>query len=215
MRTVLEMFRFQRMPIPRQFRSVRIIRILLVGFVLYDLLQVLLIQQRLGFFITANAPLRNTRVYIASIHWNNEAILRTYWNSAVIKLVKVLGPDNVFVSVYESGSWDDSKGALRDLDQELDKVGVQRNITLSEVTHQDEITQPPRGPGWIETPRGRTELRRIPYLSRLRDYTLWNLEQFAKQGIIFDKILFLNDVVFTVSIPFWEALRVLTENKDK
>jgi mannosyltransferase 1 (CAP59) len=200
------------MPIPRPFRHVRIFRILLAIFIFYDLLQVLFIQRRLSFSVTAKPPPRNTRVYIASIHWNNEAILRAHWNSAVIKLVKALGPDNVFVSVYESGSWDDSKGALRDLGHELDKVGVPKNITVSEVTHHDEITQLPGGPGWIDTSRGRTELRRIPYLSRLRNYTLWNLEHFAKQGITFDKILFLNDVVFTVCAPLFDAFRVLTEN---
>jgi hypothetical protein len=55
-----------------------------------------------------------------------------------------------------------------------------------------------RNSGWIDTPRGRKELRRIPYLSRLRNWTLQPLLELARQGEKFDKVLFLNDVVFSV-----------------
>jgi len=140
------------------------------------------------------------RVYIASLHWNNEAILRSHWNNAVVELAKTLGPENIFISVYESGSWDDSKGALRELDGRLERLGVARNITLSETTHLDEISRRPARHGWIETPRGKTELRRIPYLARLRNLTLRPLEELLEQGKTFDRILFLNDVVFTVCV---------------
>ena len=58
------------------------------------------------------------------------------------------------------------------------------------------------GSGWIDTPRVRKELRRIPYLSRLRNWTLEPLQELAQQGEKFDKVLFLNDVVFTVR--FWD-----------
>ncbi|KAI9762556.1 MAG: hypothetical protein M4579_000359 [Chaenotheca gracillima] len=147
--------------------------------------------------VTTNKP----RVFIASIHWNNEAVLRSRWNDAVVSLAETLGVDNVYVSVYESGSWDDSKGALRELDVRLGKIGVQRTVRLDEMTHADELARPAeeRGKGWIETSRKQPEreLRRIPYLARLRNLSLeplWNLE---KEGVGFDKVLFLNDVVFT------------------
>lgn len=84
------------------------------------------------------------------------------------------------------------------VDMELGKIGVPRNITLSETTHQDEILRSPSEDGWIETPRGQLELRRIPYLSQLRNKSLRPLLELAQGGIFFDKILFLNDVVFTV-----------------
>ncbi|GAQ05757.1 hypothetical protein ALT_3078 [Aspergillus lentulus] len=178
----------------------RILQALLICFALWTLLEVLLIYQRVS---TAEAikprmPQKPERIYIASMHWNNEAILRSHWNDAIIQLVKAWGTDNVFVSVYESGSWDDTKGALRDLDVELDRLGVRRNITLSDTTHEDEISVSPSSEGWIDTPRGRKELRRIPYLARLRNLTLRPLEDLERQGIAFDKILFVNDVVFTV-----------------
>ena len=140
---------------------------------------------------------RDERIYIASMHWNNEAILRSHWNDAIIQVAKTWGPDNVFVGVFESGSWDNTKGVLEQLDNELDRLGVRRNITLSDTTHQDEISAPLKE-GWIDTPRNKKELRRIPYLARLRNLTLKPLEDLMRQGITFDKVLFLNDVIFTV-----------------
>jgi hypothetical protein len=139
------------------------------------------------------------RIYIASIHWNNEAVLRSKWIEAVVNTIKVLGPENVYVSVYESGSWDDTKGALRVLNSTLEELGVPRSIILDESTHLDEISKPPgSSEGWIDTPRGKRELRRIPYLAKLRNVSLKPLADLALRGIKFDRILFLNDVVFTV-----------------
>jgi hypothetical protein len=187
----------------------RLLQALLISFALWSVLEVLLIYQRVS---TAEAikprmPQKPERIYIASMHWNNEAVLRSHWNDAIIQLAKAWGTENVFVSVYESGSWDDTKGALRDLDVELDRLGVRRNITLSDTTHEDEISVSPSGEGWIDTSRGRKELRRIPYLARLRNLTLRPLEDLERQGIAFDKILFLNDVVFTVRINPTQPLR--------
>ncbi|KAK3307346.1 glycosyltransferase family 69 protein [Chaetomium strumarium] len=140
-----------------------------------------------------------TRVYIASLHWNNEKILRSAWNQAVLDLVKTLGPDNVFVGIYESGSWDNTKGALLELDQELQKAGAGRKIILKDETHADLIAGPPGEEGWIAVPGGKLEPRRIPYLSRLRNLSLQPLLELAENGTTFDHVLFLGDVMFTVS----------------
>ncbi|KAI9836737.1 MAG: hypothetical protein M1837_003250 [Sclerophora amabilis] len=138
-------------------------------------------------------------VYIASTHWNSEKVLRR-WNKAVVDLVRKLGTDNVYVSVYESGSWDNSKQLLRLLDRTLDQLGVNRTITLDETTHVDEIERPPGDDaGWIDTARGKRELRRVPYLSRLRNKALEPLEQLTAAGKTFDRIIFLNDVVFSTA----------------
>lgn len=144
------------------------------------------------------------RIYIASMHWNDGPIVRNHWNPAVVHLAEVLGPKNIFVSVYESGSWDDTKAALTELDVKLEQMGVPRNITRSNITHKDEMAEVGNGEGWIATPRDRHEMRRIPFLARLRNRTLRDLEELHKAGIYFDKILFLNDVVFSVSsLSIW------------
>ncbi|KAL8733213.1 MAG: hypothetical protein Q9166_002230 [cf. Caloplaca sp. 2 TL-2023] len=136
------------------------------------------------------------RIFIASIHWNNEAILRSHWNKAVLQLVEHFGPKDVYVSILEGGSWDDSKGALRLLDRDLGQLGVERTIILDETTHADEIAATSENDGWIDTARGKKELRRIPYLSRLRNRSLEPLSKLAEEGGKFDKVLFLNDVIF-------------------
>lgn len=117
----------------------------------------------------------------------------------MLGLVDYFGAENVYVSVYESGSWDDSKETLRVLDNDLERKGVRRTVRLNETTHADEMRQPETD-GWIQTPRGKTELRRIPYLSKLRNLALEPLN-YLGDGTKFDRVLFLNDVVFTVRIP--------------
>ncbi|KAK4505662.1 hypothetical protein PRZ48_003627 [Zasmidium cellare] len=138
------------------------------------------------------------KVFIASIHWNNEAILRSHWNQAVVDLAKEIGRENVYVSIQESGSFDDSKAALRQLDTQLHEAGISRKIILDNTTHFDEVSRTPAEaePGWIRTPRGQVELRRIPYLAKLRNLAMKPLYVLEKAGLKFDKILFLNDVVF-------------------
>jgi hypothetical protein len=178
-----------------------IVRILLALFVLFNTLDLLHVQQR---FARGSASLESytpgsERVFIASIFWNNEAILRSSLSATLVALVETLGPKNVFISIHESGSWDDTKDALKELDEALERVGAERRITTSNVTHLDEISAAPQGDGWVETPQGQKELRRIPYLAKQRNIGLEPLAELAERGIHFDKILFVNDVVFSVS----------------
>lgn len=146
------------------------------------------------------APKKPTRLYIATIHWNSEEILRAAWRDDVVALAEAFGPSNVYVDILESGSWDHTKAALRELDRRLDAIGVPKKVTLDERTHADEIANPPEEPGngWIRTPSGKIELRRIPYLAGLRNAALQNLRDLNKNGTTFDYVLFLNDVHFTV-----------------
>lgn len=176
----------------------RIVRTLLIIFFALNLIEVHWILRRVSEadLIYRDQPRQKERIFIASVNWNNEAVLRSRWSRALIELTWRLGPENVFVSIYESGSYDNTKGALMELDAELERLEVPRSVVLSPVTHADEMNAPP-GEGWISTPRGKLP-RRIPYLSRVRNQSLKPLEDLAKQGITFDKILFLNDVVFTV-----------------
>ena len=143
------------------------------------------------------------RLFIASMHWNNEWIIRTHWSAAILNLVRHYGAENVYISIQESGSWDNTKGALLDLDRELHQFGVERAIVLNETTHQDEIDRihGPDEEGWIWTSRGKKELRRIPYLAGIRNKIMEKFHELAERPEgkrHFDKILWLNDVIFTV-----------------
>lgn len=187
----------------RRVLRYRIARALIIIFTIWNLAEIHLIQHRIhkaDYTVLRHRPQKQERIYIASINWNNELILRSHWSKALTQLVLKLGPENVFISIYESGSYDNTKGALRELDRELERMRVPRNITLSPVTHEDEIAAPARGEGWIRTPGGKKQLRRVPYLARIRNLSLLPLQDLARQGVTFDKILFLNDVVFTVRL---------------
>jgi hypothetical protein len=131
------------------------------------------------------------------------------WSAALVDLVKHLGPENVYVSIVESGSQEGTKGALTDLKGELDKLGVKNTISLGiDVWQQaaDLLEFPEEGEdrsGWIFTGRGKSgwEVRRIPYLAKLRNQAMEPLLAMSP-GKKFDKVMWINDVVFTVRSLF-------------
>ncbi|KAF2692032.1 glycosyltransferase family 69 protein [Lentithecium fluviatile CBS 122367] len=192
--------RLTRHPIPR---------LLLALFLIWDTIHILGIYWAQAASRQSPPPPRNSkRIFIASQHWNNAPLLRDRWNDALVALVKELGVENVYVTIYESGSFDDTKGALRELDMSLSELQVQRTITLSDVTRKDELTQLPAEHGWVKIPTGEIALRRIPFLAKVRNQILDTLVVLSSQGHHFDTILFLNDVVFTPE----DVLRLLDTN---
>ncbi|TRX96728.1 hypothetical protein FHL15_002394 [Xylaria flabelliformis] len=150
-----------------------------------------------------DGALVNTTIFIASVHRNTEKILRTAWSDAILDLVDYFGPENIYFSAIESGSQDESKAALLDLQTLLDMKGVANTITLGQTVWEqlDEIyTRPPpdvRVPTWIwNVAEAQWEMRRIPYLARVRNQAMEPLKELENNGITFDKVLWLNDVVF-------------------
>lgn len=111
------------------------------------------------------------KIFIASIHRNSEYMLRLYWNKAILDLCNFLGPANVFVSIVESGSQEDTKGALEELRAGLEGMGVESRIELGEgveeqiwgIEHPPEPDGEGKREGWIESGRVETgwEKRRI------------------------------------------------------
>lgn len=180
-------------------RFLRARKFLIASFLLLNLLDVLYVRRNLQ---QAHYDLsyKHERIFIASTHWNDEVILRTHWMTALLQLTKALDPLHVYLSIYESGSYDNTKGALRELDAAMEAAGVFRTVVLDEATHEGEIVKvpPTEEEGWIRMPNGTLGLRRIPYLSRSRNQSLKPFYKLAAAGQKFDKILFLNDVVFTV-----------------
>jgi hypothetical protein len=194
---------FRRLPQSTTFR------VLLVLFLLLNTLHTLSLYLAQTAALHAPPPPRNTkRIYIAAQHWNDAGLLRQHWNAALVALVQELGIENVYVSIYESGSYDSSKDALRELDTKLEEIGAKREIVLDEISHADEIARQPSGQGWIKTPDGETRMRRIPFLANVRNHVFAPLERLVAEGEHFDTILFLNDVVFTPE----DVLRLLDTN---
>ena len=149
------------------------------------------------------------KIFITSLPWNNEIIFRTHLTNQIRDLVHALGIHNVYISIYENGSYDGTKDALRDLHRELEALGVRNRVTLDETSHADIVRTRPTEPkeGWIKIEKtgfekmsineGDYALRRIHYLAQLRNKVLEPLWELAEKGERFDKVLFLNDVVFS------------------
>lgn len=125
----------------------------------------------------------------------------------MVSLVEHLGPSNVHFSALESGSQDDTKERLELLRSELDKRQVPNTISLG-MTVWDQLDEmwarpDPNGPrqeGWIWNEEDNCyDLRRITYLARERNRAMEPLRELKRQGQTFDKVLWVNDVVFDVS----------------
>lgn len=134
----------------RRYTTRKFAFLLLLLLTLFETGEVLRCQPRRTYEPVSRSP---EKIYIASQHWNNAELLRSRWNDAVVALARTLGQDNVFVAIHESGSWDDSKGALREPDTMLGRHGIRRDITMSNVTHVDEMSTVD-DKGWVVTSGG-------------------------------------------------------------
>lgn len=155
---------------------------------------------------TSSRAVPNERIFIASMNWQNEPIIRSHWGAAMLDLVRAYGAENLYISIQASRSFDNTVEALQDLDAELELLGVERSIVLDETTHEMEANRTPaiNEEGWIWTSEQRRELRRIPYLAGIRNKVMSKLYALAERpegARKFDKILWLNDVIFTVCPP--------------
>lgn len=150
-----------------------------------------------------DASAKQEKIFIASLHWNGAELIRDHWAPAILDLVRHYGSENVYISLVAGGSFDDAETALREFDAELEHMRVQRSIVIKNITHEDEVRRMPANgeEGWVWTPREKFELRRIPYLAGLRNEVMSKLYDLAekKSGrMVFDKVVWLNDVIFTV-----------------
>ena len=115
------------------------------------------------------------KIFIAAMFYNNEKVI-PYWSDSIIKAIHYLGADNVFVSIIESRSDDQSPALLQQFDDRLDAMHVQRRI----LTQDTAITKPDIV----------TEIQRIQFLSALRNRVL---EPLVENGG-YDKVIFSNDI---------------------
>ena len=192
---------------------VRCIRLCLTGIIVLtciDLFRDLL-------FLPSQPPLNHHRieaqdlnktvnsVYIVSAQYNSEGILRSSWIPSLLQLVEELqsAQIRVYVAIYESGSVDGTKTVLSDLETSLAKLNVEHDVRLDDESHASAIEKSLATPaGWVQTRYGK-ELRRVSFLADIRNRALEPLETLTKAGVGFDRILYLNDVVFSVRFFFF------------
>ncbi|WFD33093.1 hypothetical protein MSPP1_004150 [Malassezia sp. CBS 17886] len=127
------------------------------------------------------APLPADGVYfIASNLYNSEAILPKY-SRALLELTEELGAENVFVSIYENNSQDNTRALLQALDDTLAQRGVQRRIVSD--------TLPPSF-------QKMERIHRLAYLRNLAMAPLYNETAGGLQSRPFSKVIWVNDIVF-------------------
>ena len=159
----------------------------------------------------------NEKVFLAaSIYDHNGTLLAGRWGNAVAELVQLLGPQNVHLSVYENDPNDAAKASLAKLGSQLNcefSIGtILQNVQCSQnllgnvslVAEHLPLEEIPR----ITTPNGEKRMKRIAFLSEVRNRALRPLEAATIQ---FDKLLFINDVIFD---PIEAVQLLLSTNVD-
>jgi hypothetical protein len=156
------------------------------------------------------AHLPQPRVFIAAMLANCAPLLSKHWIPALLGLIDKLGPENAFVSIVENGSLDETKELLAELQRNLTKRRVSFSIRFEEAFRDGKTFQKDgllerllgdegTRDGWIKTDGGWFP-RRIRYLAELRNLVLEPLNNISQR---YDKILFLNDVIFSVLPPLF------------
>ncbi|OCK77174.1 glycosyltransferase family 69 protein [Lepidopterella palustris CBS 459.81] len=129
------------------------------------------------------ANLYNEKVFIAaSIYEKGGFLTGGAWGEAILNLVDLLGPENVYLSVYENDPDTKSKESLESFEKRV-------NCNSSIVAEHLSFDTIPR----VTLPSGEKRIKRIAFLAEVRNRALIPLES---SGIIFDKLLFINDVIF-------------------
>jgi hypothetical protein len=167
----------------------RLVQILVLIVVLWSTADVILVRRHLNEEQTRldYKPPERQRIFIASVIRNNERSLPEGWNESVVGLGDVFGSDNIFVSVCETGSSDNTKNSLRVLDKALETNRIGRRVITS-------VTEPQNAASRDH------ESGHLPYIPQLRNKCLEPLYDLRGAGLFFDRILFLSDIAFTVSI---------------
>ena len=127
----------------------------------------------------------NEKVFIAvSLYDQGGRLVEGSWGQSVLDLIDLLGHDNVFLSIYENDSGDGGTKAL--------KIFKERLHCRHELVSEAHV--PLEDFPVITLPDGAERLKRLTYLSELRNRALRPLDE--ESGVTYDKVLYLNDVSF-------------------
>ena len=83
---------------------IRPFRVISLGILVWTMIEAACIRSGLTRqLLPSSVPAGSGRLYIASIHWNNGAILRSNCMPAVLDLVRKLRTQQVHIRIQESG----------------------------------------------------------------------------------------------------------------
>jgi hypothetical protein len=128
-------------------------------------------------------PLQEKIYIAASIYDPGGSLVRGEWGRVVLELIDLLGPENVYLSIYENDSGTEARQTLSSFKS---KVPCNHTLTFEEHLSMDSIRH-------VRLVDGTERVKRIEYLAEVRNRALRPLET---AQVKFDKLLYLNDVVF-------------------
>ncbi|EXJ61637.1 hypothetical protein A1O7_02066 [Cladophialophora yegresii CBS 114405] len=129
------------------------------------------------------ANIHNQKVFIAaSIYDKGGKLLSGNWAQNVLDLIELLGPKNTFLSIYVNDSGPEAQEALEGLEQ---RVPCEHALVFQDHLNIDNLPH-------IHI-YGQERVKRIEYLAEVRNRALAPLDAV---DTTFDKLLYLNDVVF-------------------
>ena len=125
------------------------------------------------------------KIFIAASIYDSSGRLATgAWGDAVLNLIDILGNENVFLSIYENDGGVKAQTALKELESKLQcshNLNFEAHLSLENIPH-------------ITLLDGSKRIKRIAYLAEVRNRALLPLDEAPSTK--YDKILFLNDVIF-------------------
>ncbi|OJI85795.1 hypothetical protein ASPTUDRAFT_42151 [Aspergillus tubingensis CBS 134.48] len=126
----------------------------------------------------------NSTVFIAVSLYDKTGVLAGgAWGQSLLDLIDMIGPDRVFLSIYENDSDATGEQALSALS---DRVPCNKSIVYDK--HFNFTGFPT-----VTLPDGSSHVRRVAYLAEVRNRALRPLDDLNHR---FDRLLFLNDVYF-------------------
>ncbi|KAJ7896972.1 capsular associated protein [Mycena leptocephala] len=150
-------------------------------------------------YMNPNMPLpvlkgNGTTTYFIAANLYDYGVHLPVWTKQMALLIRHLGQENVFVSIYESNSHDRTKELLRAFESQLHRAAVRNRVVLDEDTR--------RRDGWQSNGH-----ERVQYMADMRNKALEPLQD-GLAGKRFDKIIFFNDVYFE-----WKSIIRLLDTK--
>ncbi len=133
--------------------------------------------------------IRNRKYFMAiNLHDNQEILPQMLGN--LIELITFIPPKNLYLSIFESGSNDDTKSILKTFSSLLDPLEIKYNIFTSPLAKT-------------------SQMNRIEYLAYVRNLALeplfkeievLNLDsKYIEKGVSYDAVVFLNDIFYCVN----------------
>lgn len=132
----------------------------------------------------------NEKIFISiSLYDRGGALAGGRWGDRLLDLIHILGPDNIFLSIYENDGDDAAAAALRRLEE---RVPCRSKVVFEGAPSLDAFPT-------VTMPDGTQRVKRIAYLAEVRNRALEALPSASSAGggdDLFDKVLFLNDALF-------------------